>query len=164
VFLISGLWHGANWTFVVWGGLHGAYLIGGIVTTDFRNRIWARLGSGGRVRHWVAVVTTFHLVTFAWIFFRADSISTAFTLVRNLFVINDFTVLVGTFGAYEMLLSLAGIAVLESVHLLERRKNFRQRLDQVPALIRWGLYYVITMSILLFGVINEKQAFIYFQF
>lgn len=164
VFLISGLWHGANWTFVVWGGLHGAYLISGIVTLDFRNRIWSRIRLPGRVRRLSAIVTTFHLVTFAWIFFRADSIATAFKLIHNLFVFNNFHVLVGSFGSYELLLSLSAIAILEIVHVMERRENFRMVLDRAPTVVRWGLYYAMTMSILLFGVINQKQAFIYFQF
>ncbi len=164
VFLVSGLWHGANWTFVVWGGLHGAYVILGIVSLDFRNKMWSMISLPGRVRRWLAVFTTFNLVAFAWIFFRADSIASAFTLVRNLFVINDFNVLVGSFGSYELVLSLTGIAILEIVHLLERRENFRLILDRAPTAVRWGLYYAATMSILLFGVIDQKQAFIYFQF
>ncbi|MFV1981398.1 MAG: hypothetical protein ACC655_09615, partial [Rhodothermia bacterium] len=73
-------------------------------------------------------------------------------------------VLVGSFGSYELVLSLTGIAILEIVHLLERRENFRLILDRAPTAVRWGLYYAATMSILLFGVIDQKQAFIYFQF
>jgi D-alanyl-lipoteichoic acid acyltransferase DltB (MBOAT superfamily) len=164
VFLISGLWHGANWTFVVWGGLHGLYMIVGVTTLDWRNRLWNKSGLSRTVRRWVAVFTTFHLVTFSWIFFRASSIGDAFLLIRRIPFIPDLHVLVGNFGAYEMLLSVVGICVLETVHLLERKRDFRRQLDRLPALVRWGLYYAFSMSILLFGVINQKQAFIYFQF
>ena len=136
----------------------------GIVTARTRNGVWKKLGLPGFVRRLVAVIVTFHLVTFAWIFFRADSIGTAFTLIGNLFDFSQFQLLVGSYGAYEMLLSLGGIAALEIVHLFERRQNFRKQLDRLPSLVRWGLYYVVAMSIILFGVINQKQAFIYFQF
>lgn len=164
VFLISGLWHGANWTFVVWGALHGLYMIVGVVTGGFRDRLWNRSGFSGRVRRWFAVLTTFHLVTLSWIFFRAESIGDAFLMVRRLPVIDSLNIFVGSFGAYEMLLSVCAIAVLEIVHVLERGRHLGTLLNGLPSWMRWGLYYVFTMSILLFGVINQKQAFIYFQF
>jgi D-alanyl-lipoteichoic acid acyltransferase DltB (MBOAT superfamily) len=164
VFLISGLWHGANWTFVVWGALHGAYIILSIVTQGIRDGVWERLGLGARIRRWFAILVTFHLVTFSWIFFRADSIGSAFTLIQNMFDIGASTLLVGSFGMYEMVLAVGSILVLELVHILERRARFSEWLDKLPSAARWTIYYAVTMSILLFGVIDQKQAFIYFQF
>jgi hypothetical protein len=149
---------------VVWGGLHGIYMIVSVLTENSRNRVWARIGGPARLRRWLAMFVTFHLVTFSWIFFRADDIGAAFTLIGNLFDLSRFQLLVGSFGMYEMLLATGGIVVLEVVHFIERGQNFRVWLDRLPALIRWTIYYAVTMSILLFGVINQKQAFIYFQF
>ena len=83
VFLISGLWHGANWTFVVWGALHGLYLIFGIVTGPTRERLWAKLGASATVRKWVAVFFTFHLAVLAWVFFRANNITDAAMLLQK---------------------------------------------------------------------------------
>lgn len=164
VFVISGLWHGANWTFVVWGGLHGMYLIVSIITSDFRNRLWARLPFGSRTRRWFAAFCTFHLVTLTWIFFRADTLEIAIQLVSRVFQPGVLHLTLPTFGWYELVLSIAGIAVMEIVHLADRRENFRIRLGRLPTWLRWGLYYSFTMAILLFGVIDQKQAFIYFQF
>jgi D-alanyl-lipoteichoic acid acyltransferase DltB (MBOAT superfamily) len=164
VFLISGLWHGANWTFVVWGALHGIYLIAGIVSRDLRDRMCGWIGLGGKLRRWLAVATTFHLVVVSWIFFRANSIQDAWHLLIGLFDIGDFTLTLPVFGRYELLLAFGGILILEFVHILERKENFRVLLDRLPAFVRWILYYGFTMAILLFGVINQKQAFIYFQF
>lgn len=164
VFLISGLWHGANWTFVVWGGLHGAYLIAGIVTKGVRDGIWRKLGLPRTIRRWVAAFTTFHLVVVSWIFFRADNIQDAWLLLRRLFVFTDFRLTLPVFGRYELLLAFGSILILETVHLLERRVSLGDLVGRLPSAARWTLYYAFTMAILLFGVINQKQAFIYFQF
>ncbi|MEL6614651.1 MAG: MBOAT family O-acyltransferase, partial [Bacteroidota bacterium] len=84
VFAVSGLWHGAAWPFVIWGALHGLYLIIGAATGAARDRLWARVGPqavagvrasgvalGDGVQRWVRVFITFHLAVFAWVFFRA---------------------------------------------------------------------------------------------
>ena len=75
VFLISGLWHGANWTYVCWGALHGVYLIAAIVFKPF----WARVLGSARHRgfHWLNVFLTFHLVVISWVLFRAENIGHA---------------------------------------------------------------------------------------
>jgi len=164
VFLISGLWHGANWTFVVWGALHGAYLIVGIVSGDVRDRLCASLGIRGKLRRWLAILVTFNLVSFSWIFFRANSIQAAWQLLGRITVFEGFKLTLPVFGRYELLLAFAAILVLETVHFLERKDGFRSLLDRLPSPARWFLYYAFTMAILLFGVINQKQAFIYFQF
>ena len=164
VFLISGLWHGANWTFVVWGALHGAYLIVGIVSKDWRDRFCAAVGIRGNTRRWIAAAVTFHLVVLSWIFFRADNIHDAALLFAGLLDFGSFDVILPVFGRYELLLAFGSILILEIVHLLERRQHFGHFLDRRPAFVRWVIYYAFTMSILLFGAINQKQAFIYFQF
>jgi D-alanyl-lipoteichoic acid acyltransferase DltB (MBOAT superfamily) len=84
VFLVSGLWHGAAWTFVAWGALHGTYLIVERATKPLRERAWAALSlsdAGGFIRKAAGVAVTFHLVTFAWIFFRAPTMSDAMTVI-----------------------------------------------------------------------------------
>ncbi len=85
-FLISGLWHGADWTYVIWGALHGAYLVLSILTEPFWTRLsaLARLDRFPRLKFALAALTTFALVTFAWIFFRAASLSDALYITRHL--------------------------------------------------------------------------------
>lgn len=85
-FLISGLWHGANWTYIVWGALHGTYFILSALTESLRARLASLLGLGGwpRLRAALSTLTTFALVTFAWIFFRAASLADALYITRHL--------------------------------------------------------------------------------
>ena len=85
-FLISGLWHGADWTYVIWGALHGTYLVLSILTEPFWNRLSAltRLDRAPRLKFTLACLTTFALVTFAWIFFRAASLADALYITRHL--------------------------------------------------------------------------------
>ena len=85
VFLVSGLWHGANWTFVVWGGLHGFYLaLERMFGIGKERAAWAGAGAIEWVRRIVSIVVTFHLVTLAWIFFRSPNIAAAFDYLRGI--------------------------------------------------------------------------------
>ncbi len=86
VFLVSGLWHGANWTFLVWGGLHGFYLVVGSLTSGLRTRMskFMRLDAFPGLCRYGNVAITFTLVTFAWIFFRANSLSDACLIISRL--------------------------------------------------------------------------------
>ena len=187
VFLVSGLWHGANWTFVVWGALHGAYLIVGIMTQDFRDKVWSWINARVRVvrprfvraagitaqlsvetvRNALAIFTTFHLVLFGWLFFRANSITDAYVLLGNLF---DFekgirSVLGATrLGPFELSIAFSAVLFMELVNLLEeRRQNMYDFLRSRPLWIRWSIYYSIIFVILALGEFNLK-TFIYFQF
>ena len=88
VFLVSGLWHGANWTFVIWGAIHGIYQISGTLTKDARDRALTRLGmsrDSGFIKWWRRICV-FVLVCFAWLFFRANSVADAWVLLDRLFV------------------------------------------------------------------------------
>jgi D-alanyl-lipoteichoic acid acyltransferase DltB (MBOAT superfamily) len=185
VFVISGLWHGAAWTFAVWGALHGSYLILGIVTQEFRDALWNRLGkamerAAGRykaaglarmpsvstLRKYVSVITTFHLVLLGWVFFRANTIGEAFMVLSKMFTIDS-----GAFGGIEEValgttgftIAIGAIAFMELVHLLERRVDMRHFLSNRSRPVRWMVYYGVTFAIIFTGIFNQN-AFIYFQF
>jgi alginate O-acetyltransferase complex protein AlgI len=162
VFLISGLWHGANWTFVIWGALHGLYFILSIELTPLREAIvkFMQLERFPWLYKFIQVFTTYHLVTFAWIFFRANSLSDAFYIVSNIF---NFSSLELPYFKHELLIPLMLILLMEFIHLLQRNGSIRERINQQPTWIRWGIYYATIIFILLFGVF-ENQQFIYFQF
>jgi hypothetical protein len=85
-FLISGLWHGANWTYIIWGALHGFYVVMAALTEPFWQHLTAltRLDRLPRLKSALAMFVTFSLVTFAWIFFRAASLSDALYITRHL--------------------------------------------------------------------------------
>ncbi|HEY0978076.1 MAG TPA: MBOAT family O-acyltransferase [Flavobacteriales bacterium] len=86
VFLLSGLWHGAAWTFVVWGALHGGYLVLALVFAPFWKRFDHAVGLDRlpRIKRWLGVIITFHLVVLGWVFFRATSLKNAFNVLEGI--------------------------------------------------------------------------------
>ena len=173
VLLICGLWHGANWTFIVWGGLHGIYLVFSVLTQNIRKEIHQAIGLDKlpRLHRFLKVITTFSFVCFAWIFFRANTISDALYIVSN--VLTGWPDLfrlelwrsIPMWGPlkFEFIIGTASIGVLIWKHLMERRGNIVEMFSEKPIWIRWPIYYSVILSILLFGHFGKKQ-FIYFQF
>ena len=86
VFLISGLWHGANWTFVIWGALNGFYLIIGLLTQTTRTKFCNTIGlvKLPKLYLFLQIISTFILASFAWIFFRANKISDAIYIIKKI--------------------------------------------------------------------------------
>ena len=166
VFLLSGLWHGANWTFLVWGALHGGYILGGSITAEWRRRVYAS-AQLQRVRwshRWIRALVTFHLVLVAWVFFRADSIGDAGYVLRHALTGLDMTSFRAIAGTEYFLVSVLLIAAMEGVHVLERHGAMRQLLDEKPLALRWAFYYGLLFLILSFGMFHSPMEFIYFQF
>ncbi len=169
VFMVSGLWHGANWTFIVWGALHGFYLVFGLATRTFRERLNARLGISQESG--IHIITTFSLVAFAWIFFRANSIDDALYIVKHLVtglpeaILNYKTSFSDVSGMRmsEVLTSLGLIAFLEFIHTIQRHVDISRWLNTTIRLVRWSIYVACILIILFYGVFSDKQ-FIYFQF
>jgi D-alanyl-lipoteichoic acid acyltransferase DltB (MBOAT superfamily) len=167
VFVVSGLWHGANWTFVVWGALHGAYMIVGFWSAPIRDRFARSLGldRSPAVARVVRTVATFHLTLIAWVFFRAASLSdvaTIFDCIVNHFGAGEGIAVRG-FDVTEVWLSVGFVALMEIVHVLRERGLGRDALAQGPAWLRWSVYYAAVFVILFFGRFDERE-FIYFQF
>lgn len=147
-FLISGLWHGANWTFIVWGGLNGLYLIFEIILNK------------NKTKNILSYAITMSLIVLSWLFFRATDLSTANTLLKNMTII-DLNIYIG--DIHTLLYSLLGISILFIVEFLEERKKISTLKISSNAKIRYTYYVIIIFCILLFGVFDESQ-FIYFQF
>jgi D-alanyl-lipoteichoic acid acyltransferase DltB (MBOAT superfamily) len=174
VFLLSGIWHGANWTFVVWGGLHGLAVIVESVTKKQRN--WL----AGKLPAWlydnISMVLTFAVVGIIWLFFRSANFKDAVYMVTHLFTRGAnghyFTLaqpdLHGLPPNYmglplwQFALTLTLVPLLIISEWLIRNENIRG-LRTMPAYIRWSAYYVIIFCILFLGLFDTKQ-FIYFQF
>jgi alginate O-acetyltransferase complex protein AlgI len=167
VFVISGLWHGANWTFLLWGALHGFYLLFGAWTGPRRERLAQSAGLSRRpgLHNALRVLATFHLALLGWVFFRANSIGEAWTILRNACALTRPGALqiniLGDWG--DLALSLAVIAILELVHLAQRDRPFEQWLGRAPRAIRWAAYLALSLAIMNLGVVDEIP-FIYFQF
>ncbi|MBL1215748.1 MAG: MBOAT family protein [Ignavibacteriae bacterium] len=164
-FLVSGLWHGANWTFVIWGALHGFYLIFSIVTNSQRNKIISllKLNQNRFVLKLIQVFTVFVLVDFSWIFFRANNLGDAFTIIGNLFVIDLDNLLNNSISFSSLAVNFGVIAIMEIFHLLQRGTKFSTYISARPTYIRWSVYFFITIFILYLGGQGGKE-FIYFQF
>jgi D-alanyl-lipoteichoic acid acyltransferase DltB (MBOAT superfamily) len=160
VFLLSGLWHGANWTFVVWGFIHGAV----IILEDFCGRLFGRARAVFRP---LRVAMTFLIVTLAWVFFRAATIQDALMIVGRIvssgFSISHETLAQLYLPRAEALAYLVLIAGLLGVEAFQRRASVQQALDRLSPAVRWPIYYAAVLLLLIFGNIHSKQ-FIYFQF
>jgi D-alanyl-lipoteichoic acid acyltransferase DltB (MBOAT superfamily) len=171
VFLISGLWHGANWTFIIWGALHGFYLIFALITKGFREKINKKF-LFDRVPI-LFTLTTFVIVTFAWIFFRANNVNSAFYITKHILTgIPDlFHKLFNHQSVFQplglsrnyLVFSVFLIAFLEAVHYIQIKTNLAEKFNQKPTYIRWAVYYVAILAIIFLGVFENRQ-FIYFQF
>jgi D-alanyl-lipoteichoic acid acyltransferase DltB (MBOAT superfamily) len=173
VMLICGFWHGANWTLLVWGGLHGFYLVFSILTGRVRDHFVRMIGLDRtpRLHGYLKILITSSMVCFAWIFFRANSISDALYIIRHL--PTGWGSLLQTYGLkeasflgalkFECMIAICSTALLIFVHFMERQGPIVDKVSERPAWLRWSIYYGVILSILLFGNFGSKQ-FIYFQF
>jgi D-alanyl-lipoteichoic acid acyltransferase DltB (MBOAT superfamily) len=154
VFMISGLWHGASWTFIIWGALHGVYQIVEILST----RIFPRLILP-RILRWSV---NFTLVTLAWIFFRAKNSAIAKQMLVNIFTMKKGALYIG--NAAFMVYSIVLILFLFAADYNTERLNNRYSLIYSKNIVsRWVGYLSLILILLLIGVFNGGQ-FIYFQF
>jgi alginate O-acetyltransferase complex protein AlgI len=173
VFLLSGLWHGANWTFVVWGALHGAYLIVGRFTAALRRRVAGAFGllQYPSVHRALQMFITFQLVSFAWLFFRATSMTHARLLLSRLgsgpmFAGVDAVARAQLFHPSrdgQLLIGGILIAVLLVVERLAAIRGVSARWVAAPFWLRWPAYYALIVLILWMGDLGSR-SFIYFQF
>ena len=168
-FLVSGIWHGARWGFIVWGGLHGLYLAVSVFYRPLQKRIYKTSGMQGTLfqKCW-QIFITFNLVCFAWVFFRAASLPDALYIITHTFSgIADALqhgnlsqlVALGQ-GKNRFLQSLLPLFVTFIVFLAKGRVDFFAK----PRWFRWGAYYLLVYTILYHSVINAKSQFVYFQF
>ncbi len=172
VFAVSGLWHGANWTFVVWGVLHFAFYTIGMATEEPRRMLRVALGLDKLplVREPLQVAATFCLVCFSWIFFRANSMTDAWIVVSGLASgwfapsmlasLRDDLLLGEPFA---LLIGILALLAMETFHFAERAGDNFARLSRQPRWARWAAYYATVAVILTLGVFDSRQ-FIYFQF
>lgn len=179
VFLISGLWHGANWTYIAFGAFHGFYLTFAIITSSFRNKISDMFGFNKftRLTKIRKIIITFSLFAFSLCLFRSKDfaefyyISTHFfdgmgTFLMNLGNSSYWRSLFSAFGMpeSELYIAFATIIILFIVEFFQEKNNILEIIKSKPLIVRWSLYYAIIIGILFFGAYNSGQQFIYFQF
>jgi len=171
VFLISGLWHGSNWTFLLCGIIQGFYIVFGHITKKIRMRINKKLLLDKLPL--LSILTTFGLVCFVYIFFRSDNLTTGFYIATHIFTGLPIIVskllhhqsifeYLGTSKA-NLYLSFLLIIFIESIHFFQERINIEEYFNARPIYLRWAVYFAAIGIIFLFGVFENRQ-FIYFQF
>lgn len=166
IFLVSGFWHGANWTFLAWGALNAFYFLPLLLSKKNRKNL-DTVASGKLIptfREFIAMSTTFMLTAFAWIFFRAESITQAFSYISSIFSRTLFTfpheVLKG-----RALLIIAIIIIFMIIEWIGRENKYAIEKIGLKWNIaaRWSFYYLLCLSIMFF-MRQDQQQFIYFQF
>ena len=169
VFMISGLWHGANWTFVIWGALHGVYMIVYVSYDSLMKRVPSvnsfLLRKEFRMLSVIlSTMLTFILASFAWIFFRAQSLSDAWIIITRMFsgLSLDLASQGLGMGWLGLMFYLSLIGLLMFVQSLQE-KNIDVYLTKKPVALQWLVFFTLGTTILLFGVF-ETTSFIYFQF
>ncbi|HWI59182.1 MAG TPA: MBOAT family O-acyltransferase [Bacillota bacterium] len=173
VFLVSGLWHGANWTYVIWGALHGLFLIVGAATLSWRQHLATLSGLVRlpRLHAGLKVLTTFSLVCLGWIFFRASSVHDAWLICCQLGTgwgtCLQPALMAGQWRELGMgpllRVALLGGVVAALVQAAKWRPALSVWLRGQPWWLRWSLYYALVGSIFFLHAENADQ-FIYFQF
>jgi alginate O-acetyltransferase complex protein AlgI len=158
VFLLSGLWHGANWTFIIWGAIHGVYIILHILSDKY---LLSKKSYQNGWKKWIHVLITFHLVAFAWIFFRAESLSKAMMVIKGIFSFNNphsFSLSVGSFGMFSLAIALTSVFFMM---LFEYFTSYDLReLKEKRTIVFSSLCIILIVSLGIFS----GQNFIYFQF
>ncbi len=165
IFLVSGFWHGANWTFLFWGLLNAIYFLPLLLAN--RNRTNLHPVAEGRVfpsiKELFQMLSTFGMVVFAWIFFRASSLDHALQCVKKIFSMSMFS-LPRFEGLSHGILTLGLIAFFMLLEWLGRERQYALSHFgfRWPKVLRYGFYYLLLFTIFWFG--GKEQEFIYFQF
>ena len=176
VFLVSGLWHGAAGTYVVWGFIHGVYQVIGGLTKPIRNQcnqIFA-LKPDSIGHKALSALITFILVDFAWIFFRAESLSVAIEMIKSMVHLGNISILWNGalydlgIGFKSFLVLMFGIAVLLFADFMKYKGiQIRKVILEQELWCRWLCYLSMALFILVFGIWGgsyDAASFIYFQF
>ena len=165
IFIISGFWHGANWTFIAWGLLHAVYFLPLLISNKNRNHI--EIVAKGKYlpsfKEFFAMAFTFSLTVFAWIFFRADSISHAFQYISDMFSSSAFSIPnLNKKGTAVVTLLLVGFFMITEWLGREEQFAIANLESKFKKPVRWAIYYSLLLMLLYFA--GKQQEFIYFQF
>jgi len=170
IFILSGFWHGANWTFIIWGILNAIYFLPLFLLK--RNRRHTNTVAEGRllpsIKELIQIITTFSLTTFAWIFFRSDSVSEALKYLGGIFNSTLFTIPILDFkllsvGAHIIYLIIFLFLFVMIEWIQRDNEHALSSLEiYIPKILRWTIYYGIVVIIFWFR--GNQQEFIYFQF
>ena len=165
IFLVSGFWHGANWTFIIWGGLNAIYFLPLLLTNNNRKNLGV-IAEGKyypTIKEFFNMGITFLLTVLAWVFFRADNVGHGFRYISGIFSPSLFAMPTTEFGL-RGLITVSLILIFVFVEWLGRENQYAiERLDlKLNQIYRLIVYMIITCLIFYFQ--GPNQEFIYFQF
>jgi alginate O-acetyltransferase complex protein AlgI len=167
IFIVSGFWHGASWTFIAWGFLNALYIMPSIVFNTHRNNLdtVAKGKLFPTIKEISLIGITFGLTVFAWIFFRANGMWHALSYVSGIFTPSLFS-LPKFIGISEALTTVILIVIFVIVEWIGRENEYAlEMLKNVGSkIIRWSIYLVILLTIYFYGNFGETVEFIYFKF
>ncbi|MCF8429430.1 MAG: MBOAT family protein [Bacteroidia bacterium] len=165
IFLVSGFWHGANWTFIIWGFLNALYIMPAIIFNTNRNNL--KIVAKGKLtptfKELISILITFSLTVFAWIFFRANNVNHAFQYIAKIFSKSLFTI-----PKYQGIGNSVSILIITFIFIIiewiGREQQFA--IEKIGKNwykpLRLSMYYIIILTILYYS--GKDQQFIYFQF
>lgn len=156
VFLVSGFWHGANWTFIFWGIIHGFFAVSFLIISNYKKENH----QVSIIRKVINVLTVFIIVNFAWIFFRSESITHAFDYIYFIFEWDfnfNLVQISAEKGPLNLIMSLLAIFLIYLSYLLPKDLIFDNRIKTI------GFNTLAALIIIFLGV-NGESEFIYFQF
>ena len=164
IFLVSGFWHGANWTFIAWGFLNALYIMPSIIFNSNRNNldIVAKGKYLPNLKETFSMLATFCLTLFAWIFFRANNVEHAISYISEIFSSSISTIPHFPGPGKTSLLFLITIFIIIEWFGREQQFAIEQISMKFNRPMRWSVYYTLVMIIFYFG--GKEQQFIYFQF
>jgi D-alanyl-lipoteichoic acid acyltransferase DltB (MBOAT superfamily) len=166
VFIVSGFWHGANWTFIIWGLLHALFFL--ILLLMGKSRVKLDISTRGRIipsgKDFIAMAFTFGLTVFAWIFFRAENLNHAFQYVTGIFIWNHdpLRMMPNTLLVFDYWLTILFVVAFMVYEWFQRDKEHGLQLSPEYPVRNWCIYIVLAAGIVLFA--GSQHEFIYFQF
>jgi D-alanyl-lipoteichoic acid acyltransferase DltB (MBOAT superfamily) len=163
IFVVSGFWHGANWTFIVWGFLNALYFIPLLLRKKNRlnMEVVAYQSKFPSLKEFAQILFTFFLTLIAWVFFRSENVSHAFAYLTILFSPSLFIFpVINKLAIFPMLFTLIFIIV----EWMGRRDEYaiQNIFAGKPKYIRWSFYYAIAFAVI--ALMGQAETFIYFQF
>ena len=163
-FLLAGIWHGAGLTFAIFGALHGAGLVYEVLTKKFRKKLAKALPA--RIYDRICNLIAFAYISLAFIFFRAENVSQAGIYIRKIFLGLNFKA--GGYGLgigqFSFFLTILLIVFAMAAEIIAAKKGGIVKIvSSKPLFLRWGLYFLLVVLILVFGEFGETK-FLYFQF
>jgi len=164
-FLLSGLWHGASWCYVIWGGLHGLYLASSVAYKPLKKKFSKRfnLGNNRWYRLW-QIIVTFHLVCFGWVFFRSPTVGDAWYVLAHLLGngsnVKGFLL---SQGALELAIVAGSLVIAWTAWWFRERMLSERDFFTTPSWFRWAVYCSLATLLILFNT-DSNTGFIYFQF